>query len=210
LNEDNNNMEKDVQSEYDKENSVERENGAGGAAEEQEQLSEKGNIEEAGKEKGHRGREIARLEKALAKAVEERDSYRDSYQRTFSDFNNYKKRNQSLTSQAMKAGAGEVLEKILPVIDNLERALEHIDENSEDALAKGVSMVYKQLWDITAALGVKEIPSLGCEFDPNLHQAIQQVDAQEGQKPGTVAAVALKGYMLDDRVLRHSMVIVNK
>jgi molecular chaperone GrpE len=208
LNEDNN-ANKDVQSEYDKENSVER-NEAGVVAEEKEQ-TDNGFVKEDGREKGHKNnKEIAKLEKALSKAIEERDSYKDSYLRTFSDYNNYKKRNQTLTSQAMKAGACDVIEKILPVLDNLERALEHTDENSEDALAKGVSMVYKQLSDIIVALGVKEIPALGCEFDPNVHQAIQQVDAKEGEKQGTVAVVALKGYMLDDRVLRHSMVIVNK
>lgn len=199
-----------AQSEYDKENSIEKDEAGNNVTGEQEQFSDKDDIKEEGREKNHRGRETAKLEKALAKAIEERDSFKDSYLRTFSDYNNYKKRNQTLTSQAMKSGASDVIEKILPVLDNLERALEHIEENSEDGLAKGVLMVYKQLSDIIAALGVKEIPALGCEFDPNVHQAIQQVDAKEGEKAGTVAAVALKGYMLDDRVLRHSMVIVNK
>jgi molecular chaperone GrpE len=208
LNEDNN-IEKDVQSEYDKENSVERgEEAEGGEANGKEKWSPKNGLK--GEEKNHKNKEAARLEKALAQAIEERDAFKDSYQRTFSDYNNYKKRNQALTSQAMKTGAGEVLEKILPVLDNLERAIEHAGESSDEALAKGVSMVYKQFSDVITALGVKEIPALGCEFVPNLHQAIQQVDANEGEKPGTVAAVAQKGFMLDDRVLRHSMVIVNK
>lgn len=193
------------QSEYDIENAVDQE-------EQKENAEEQANdgVKESPREKNHRNKDAARLEKALSQAIEERDSYRDSYQRTFSDYNNYKKRNQALASQAMKAGACEVIEKILPVVDNIERALEHVDESSDNALEKGVMMVYKQLSDILASLGVKEIPARGCQFDPNVHQAIQQVEAAEGEAPGTVSAVALKGYTLDDRVVRHSMVIVNK
>jgi molecular chaperone GrpE len=205
---DDNNAKRDIQSEYDMENSVEHGEADNGAAETNEQPVT--SIKENGKENHKKNKEIAKLEKALADAIEERDSYKDSYQRTFSDYNNYKKRNQALASQAMKTGICEAIEKILPVVDNLERALEHTDENSDDSLAKGVLMVYKQLNDVLASLGVKEIPALGCEFDPNVHEAIQQVDAKEGQSSGTVAAVALKGYMLDDHILRHSMVIVNK
>ncbi|MGE5493967.1 MAG: nucleotide exchange factor GrpE [Burkholderiales bacterium] len=206
---DDNNAKRDVKSEYDMENSVEHGEADNGAAETNEQPV-KDSIKENGKENHKKNKEIAKLEKALADAIEERDSYKDSYQRTFSDYNNYKKRNQALAAQAMKAGTCEAIGKILPVVDNLERALEHTDENSDDPFAKGVLMVYKQLKDVLASLGVKEIPALGCEFDPNVHEAIQQVEAQDGQAPGTVAAVALKGYMLDDHILRHSMVIVNK
>ena len=108
----------------------------------------------------------------------------------------------------MKTGARDVIERILPVIDNFERALDHV--NGEDPLAQGVLMVYKQLTDIIAGMGVTEIPAMGAQCDPNLHQAIQQGDAQAGEDPGTIAAVAQKGYMLDDKILRHSMVVVNK
>ncbi len=208
MNEDNN-TKRDIHSEYDMENSVERSEADNGSAEAKEQQG-KASVKENGRENHKNGKEIAKLEKALAQAIEERDSFKESYQRTFSDYSNYKKRNQALASQAMKTGACDAIEKILPVVDNLERALEHTDENSDDALAKGVLMVYKQLKDVLASLGVKEIPALGCAFDPNVHEAIQQVEAKDGQASGTVAAVALKGYMLDDRILRHSMVIVNK
>lgn len=194
------------QSEYDKENAVDQEEIK---AQDTRPQSADEDVNEGVKGKV-KNKETARLEKALAQAIEERDSFRDSYQRTFSDYNNYKKRNQALTAQAMKAGASEVIEKILPVLDNLERALEHVDECSDNGLEKGVSMVYRQLLDVLESFGVKEIPALGCEFDPNLHQAIQQVEASQGETPGTVTCVALKGYTLDERVIRHSMVIVNK
>lgn len=197
-----NNKEEYVQSEYDKENAIEQDEGG---ADEQALADQDKTL----KTKGHKSREAARLEEELKKAVEERDAFKDSYLRTFSDYNNYKKRNQTIASQANKAGTGDVIEKILPVLDNLERALEHVDGN-EDALAAGVSMVYKQLSDIIAGMGVKEIPALGEEFDPSLHHAIQQQEAGEGVPPNKVVAVVQKGYMLDDRILRHSMVVVSK
>lgn len=200
------------QSEYDKENATEKqEKDINGEADVQthKEVNEE-EIKKASADKSHLSSKIARLERELAKALEERDSFKDSYQRTFSDYNNYKKRNQSLASQAVRTGTCDAIERILPVLDNLERALEHVNEQSDDAVSKGIAMVYKQLSDIIAAMEVREIPALGYEFDPNFHHAIQQVEAKEGDTPGTVAAVVQKGYMLDNRILRHSMVIVNK
>ena len=157
-----------------------------------------------------RNTQIEALEVALAKAEEERDSFKNSYQRTFSDFNNYKKRNQTVVSQALKTGAGDMIEKILPVVDNLERALSHVEGEPGDALIQGVSMVYKQLLDIMEGMGVREIQALGEAFDPNLHQAIQQAETDGATQPNVVVDVVQRGYMLDDRILRHSMVIVSK
>ena len=173
-------------------------------------VNETENDEKKHDKKSAETRKIEKLEKALAKAEEERDAMRDGYQRTFSDFNNYKKRNQASVAQAMAAGAAETIEKILPVIDNFERALEHISDEQDSPLAEGMMMVYKQLSDILAGMGVTEIPALNETFDPTLHQAIQQVDAKEGELPNTVVMVAQKGYRIGDKILRHSMVIVNK
>ncbi len=193
------------QSEYDLENVIEQ---SAETAEEQASCEEVPEKPHAGKQS--KSKEVKKLEEELKKAIGERDAFKDSYMRTFSDYNNYKKRNLTVASQANKAGTGDVLEKILPVLDNLERALEHVDDDSDDGLAKGVSMVYKQLSDIIASMGVKEIPALGENFDPNLHHAIQQQEAGEGEQPDKVVAVVQKGYMLDDRILRHSMVVVSK
>jgi molecular chaperone GrpE len=197
-----------IQSEYDKENALEANSGADDSQKADDAENKKNEKHHA--EKGGLHKEVLKLQEELGKAIEERDLMTDKYQRTFSDFNNYKKRNEALAYQAMKTGECDTIEKILPVLDNMERALEHVSDKDEDAVAKGVSMVYKQLSDIIAGMGVTEIPALGMEFDPNLHQAIQQVEAGEGETPGTIAAVAQKGYMQGDKVLRHSMVIVNK
>lgn len=146
----------------------------------------------------------------LEAVIAERDEYKDKYLRLLAEFNNYKKRTACTRSDAIKDGQCEAIGQILPVLDNLERALAHLECDSDNPMAQGVQMVHRQLLDTLEKLGIKEIPALGEPFDPNLHQAVQMVDAAEGEKPGNVGAVVLKGYMTDDRVIRHSMVIVNK
>lgn len=155
-------------------------------------------------------KKLKKLKDKIAKVEEERDAFKDSYQRTFSEFNNFKKRNQSAICMAMKDGMGDAIEKILPVLDNFERALEHAEEQEDDAFVQGVLMVYKQLTDILASIEVSEIPAMGEPFDPNVHQAIQQVEAEDGVAPNTVVTVVQKGYKMCDKILRHSMVIVSK
>ena len=142
--------------------------------------------------------------------IAERDEYKDKYLRLLAEFNNYKKRTACTRSDAIKDGQCEAIEQILPVLDNLERALAHLECDKESPMAQGVQMVHRQLLETLEKLGIREIPALGEPFDPNLHQAVQMVEAAEGQTPGNVGAVVLKGYMTDDRVIRHSMVIVNK
>jgi len=140
----------------------------------------------------------------------ERDEYKDKYLRLLAEFNNYKKRTACVRSDAIKDGQCEAIGQILPVLDNLERAIAHLEGDTDNPMAQGIQMVYRQLLDTLEKLGIKEIPALGEPFDPNLHQAVQMVEAAEGQTPGSVGAVVLKGYMTDDRIIRHSMVIVNK
>lgn len=151
-----------------------------------------------------------KLEAALEAAEKERDDFKDRYLRTFSDFNNYKKRSLTAAALANCDGQAEVIAKILPVLDNFERALEPYGEECEDAFVKGMLMVYRQLSAAVSSLGCKEIPAQGEAFDPNVHQAISLEEAAEGQQPGVVTGVLQKGYTLGDKVLRHSMVTVSK
>lgn len=156
-------------------------------------------------------RKIVKLEAALAQTEEEKCAFKDSYQRAFSEFNNFKKRNASAIGCAMIDGSCDTVVKILPVLDNFERALEHAEDQEDSAFADGVLLVYKQLVDILTGMGVTEIPSQGEPFDPNVHHAIQQVEVEEGEAlPNTVVTVVQKGYMLGEKILRHSMVIVSK
>jgi molecular chaperone GrpE len=151
-----------------------------------------GEIKSGGKKK---------LENELKALTAERDDYKDKYLRLLAEFNNYKKRNACTRSDALKEGQCEAVGQMLPVLDNLERALEHLEEDKENPMAQGVAMVHKLLTETLKKLGIEEIPALGEPFDPTKHQAVQMID---------VGAVIQKGYMADDRVIRHSMVIVNK
>lgn len=151
-----------------------------------------------------------KLENELKAALAERDDYKDKYLRTLAEFNNFKKRTACSRSEALKDGQCAAIEQILPVLDNLERALEHIEADKENPMAQGVAMVHKLLAETLGKLGIAEIPALGEPFDPTKHQAVQMVETAEGETPGNVGVVVQKGYMADDRVIRHSMVIVNK
>jgi molecular chaperone GrpE len=151
-----------------------------------------------------------KLVEELNLAIAERDDFKDKYQRTFSEFNNYKKRTATTRADAFKDGQCDAISRILPVLDNFERALEHIEGGEDNALAQGFAMVYKQLAAAIEQMGVTEMGAPGDTFDPNCHQAIQMVDPKEGDASGTIAGVAQKGYKMDDRVIRHCMVMVNK
>jgi molecular chaperone GrpE len=102
-------------------------------------------------------------------------------------------------------GAKEIIEKILPVVDNFERGLAQAVEG--DPFADGMKMIYKQLMTTLEGLGVKPIEAVGCEFNPDYHNAVMQV-ASEEYESGVVAQELLKGYTYRDTVVRHSMVAV--
>ena len=139
----------------------------------------------------------------------ERDEYLNALIRERADFENYKKRNAAAVSRAFADGQLETALLILPVLDNLERALQvEVSEEGAKAIKTGVEMVEKQLREVLGKLGVEEIEALGKEFDPNLHNAVMQEEAEEGQESGIVKEVLMKGYKTKDRVLRHSMVKV--
>ena len=142
---------------------------------------------------------------ALAAAIAKQEEYLNMAQRVQADFENFRRRNNSVRAESFEDGARDFIKNILPVIDNLERAL--AAESHDEALHEGVSMVYRQLMDVMEKRGVTAIDRTGEKFDPNLENAVMQGDASEGE-PGTVCAVLMKGYKLGDHVLRHAMVKV--
>lgn len=144
----------------------------------------------------------------LAKALAEREEYLNALIRERADFENYKKRNSAAVSRAYADGKGDAAEELLPILDNLERAIAAAE--GESPLKTGVEMVLRQAIDIFHNMGIEEIAAEGAEFDPNLHNAVMQVDAEEGEESGIVKEVLMKGYRTKDKVLRHSMVKVIK
>lgn len=143
------------------------------------------------------------LDEANAKAAE----YLALAQRVQADFENFRRRNESVRADAYADGRKDTAALMLPVLDNLERAVEAAAGSPDDALKNGVEMVLKQMTDAYGKLEVKPIDRLGEKFDPNLENAILQGTADEGE-PGTVCQVLQKGYMIGDKVLRHAMVKV--
>ena len=146
--------------------------------------------------------DIAALTAAAAKA----DEYLAMAQRTQADFDNFRRRNESVRADAFAEGQRTVLTAMLAVLDNLERALA-APAAEGDALRTGVEMTHKQMIAAYEKLGVTVINRLGEKFDPNLEDAVMQGSPEEGE-PGTVCAVFQKGYVMNGHMLRPAMVKV--
>ncbi len=132
----------------------------------------------------------------------------DKLKRQLAEFENFRNRTEKEKSQMYAVGARDVLEKILPVLDNFERGIKSIPEEEKDGpVASGMEMIYKQLTTVLTDLGVTPIEAAGETFDPNLHNAVMHVDDEElGEN--VVVEEFQKGYKYKDAVLRHSMVKV--
>ena len=146
------------------------------------------------------------LEEKLAKAEQEAKDNFDKYLRKAAEFDNFRRRTNAEKAGMYSNGVRETVEKLLPVIDNFERAVEMSDDK-ESSLYKGVEMILKQFLEITASLGVEEIPALGEPFDPNVHSAVMHIE-DESCDENVIVEVFQKGYKLGDRVIRPSMVKV--
>ena len=145
----------------------------------------------------------AALEAANAKA----DEYLAMAQRIQADFENYRRRNESVRADAYADGRRDVAGQMLSVLDNLERASAAAENTQDEALKNGVELVLKQMNEIYRKLEVTPIDRLGEKFDPNLENAVMQGTPEDGE-PGTVCMVLQKGYRMGDRILRCAMVKV--
>jgi molecular chaperone GrpE len=147
---------------------------------------------------------------ALEQTKRERDEYLELAQRTRADFENYRKRVAKETSEALSRGKAELARELLPVIDNLERALESgSDPGAHEPLVKGVGLVLEELRGRLAGAGVEAFDPKGEKFDPTLHEALSAQSA-EGTEPGLVIETLEKGYRLNGQVLRPARVVVSK
>ena len=136
------------------------------------------------------------------------DELEDRVKRQMAEFENFRKRTEKEKAAMFEVGAKSVIEKILPVVDNFERGLGSIPEEEKgSAFAEGMNMIYKQLIGELDKLGVKPIEAVGCEFNPDFHNAVMQTESDEYES-GYVAQELLKGYTYHDMVVRHSMVSV--
>jgi molecular chaperone GrpE len=142
----------------------------------------------------------------LAALEKERDEYLDSLQRLKAEFDNFRKRT-AREHEAMSARANEaLLKELLPILDDLERALEAAEQHEEAKLEDGVRLVQRALAEAVRRHGLEEIETNGA-FDPHVHEALLTQPAEEAE-PGAVLQVLQKGYRLGDRVLRPARVVV--
>lgn len=149
--------------------------------------------------------EVEALKKKLEEAESKTSEYRDSWLRSQAEFQNYRKRierDSELTYVSMK---GDIVKKILPVLDDLERALQN--RSAGDAWASGIELVARKFQNILESEGVKKMEALGVEFDPNFHEAISHEPA-DGAQSGHVIGVVQNGYMVGERVIRPALVRV--
>ena len=149
---------------------------------------------------------IEQWQAALETAVAQRDEYLDSLRRTQADFQNFKRRNQTARADGYEDGVREAIAAMLPSIDNLERALDAADKAGvNDGLTDGVRMTLNMLLDGLKRFGFEEVPSLGEQFDPELHNAVMR---EAGDEPGKILEVFQKGYRVKDKIIRYAMVKV--
>ena len=161
--------------------------------------------DEDGKKKS---RFFGKKDKKKDKKDQQIEELTDRVMRQMAEFDNFRKRTEKEKAQMFDSGASDIIEKILPVIDDMERGLAALtEEDKESSFAKGMEMIYKKLIGILNAAGVTEIDAAGKEFDPNFHNAVMQSPSEEYES-GYVVQELQKGYMYKDKVLRHSMVIV--
>lgn len=175
---------------------------------EAEDSEEKDSEEKDSEEKDSKDKGLFGKKKKKDKKDEQIEDLNDRLRRQMAEFDNFRKRSEKEKSQMFDLGARSIIEKVLPVVDNFERGLAAVPEDQkDDAFVTGMDKVYKQLMTEFDSIGVKPIEALGQEFNPDLHNAVMQVESDE-YEPGVVAQELQKGYMYKDTVVRHSMVAV--
>jgi molecular chaperone GrpE len=146
----------------------------------------------------------------LAHAQSEAARFKDQWLRTAADYDNFRKRTRRELDEARRSGREDLLRAVLPVFDNVERAIQSASRtNDVKAMADGLQMVQRQFIEALGREDIKRVPTVGLAFDPSIHEAIQQVETSE-HAPGTVIAEVQPGYVLGDRLVRAAMVVVAK
>lgn len=190
------------------------------AADEQDEAAEtKGSVEEEASKETEESQDIKDTEskekkKFFAKKEkkdkkdEKIEELTDRLTRQMAEFDNFRKRTEREKSQMYEIGAKDIIEKILPVIDNFERGLAAVPEESkEDPFVEGMEKIYKQIMTTLEGVGVKPIEAVGQEFNPDFHNAVMHVEDEEAGE-NIITEEFQKGYMYHDSVVRHSMVKV--
>ena len=178
-----------------------RDSGAGPSTEAQ------GEEKQSGKRKSKREQEIEMLKAQVEEKTKLAEENYDRFLRAQAELENYKKRVEREKSSLVKYGNEDLIKAILPVIDNLERALDHPPGENPDGLVEGVTITLNQLLQELEKFGVTPVASVGEPFDPSKHEAMMRVESAD-HEPNTVVSELQRGYFLNDRLLRPAMVSV--
>ncbi len=136
---------------------------------------------------------------------------KDKFLRLFAEFENYKKRTARERLDLIETAGSSIMLSILPVLDDFERALNHIEDDKEaEELRKGVVLIYQKLLTTLGQRGLKEMDSKGKDFDSEFHQALTEIETPDKKMKGKVVDVIEKGYFIGEKILRHAKVVVGK
>ncbi len=193
----------DIREEQPECESPEQEEGTADAGNVSGDFGEESSAQESTEEAGD-----MKKKKKKEKWEEKIEELEDRVKRQMAEFDNFRKRTEKEKSHMYEVGARDVIEKILPVVDNFERGLATVPEEQKvDPVIDGMDKIYRQLMTVLTDLGVTPIEAVGQEFDPNFHNAVMHVE-DENLGENVVAEEFLKGYMYKELVIRHSMVKV--
>lgn len=148
---------------------------------------------------------IAKLTEELTAQKEKAEEYFDSLKRNMAEFDNFKKRMVKEKSNMYTSVVSDIFSDLLPILDNFDQAMQNKCE--DEKFKSGMEMIKNQFYETLTKLGLEEIEAKGCEFNPELHEAVMHIE-DEGYKEKEVVEVLRKGYKFKDRVIRHSMVKV--
>lgn len=152
--------------------------------------------------------ELEQLKLKLEKAESSSKDYLDKLQRSMAEFDNFRKRTNVEKASMYENGARDTIEKLLPILDNFERAiLSTLEEDKNSAMFKGIDMIFNQMVETFKNMGVEEVAGVGETFDPNIHNAVLHID-DDSFGENVVAEVMQKGYKYKDKIIRPSMVKV--
>ena len=166
---------------------------------------------QGGTRKKSSGDSHAKLKNELEDTLYKLAEIQDKYLRLSAEYDNYRKRTLKEKMELVKTGGEQIILNILPVVDNLERALSSIREaRDSEALKEGVELIYGKFKEFLAQKGVKEIECLNCEFDTDVHEAITKIPVSEEDKKGKVVDIIERGYYLHDKVVRFAKVVVGE
>jgi molecular chaperone GrpE len=155
--------------------------------------------------------DVEKLKSQIETTEQKLDESQDKYLRLSAEFDNYRKRTLKEKSDLLRSAGEETILKVLPVLDDFERAMVAMQTSSDiEAVKSGISLIYIKLKDTLAQQGIKEIESLNLDFNTDLHEAITKIPAPQEDLKGKVVDVVQKGYYLNDKVLRFAKVVIGE